>query len=136
MEVTKYECTRCGHVWIPKKEIVKCCPNCNSPYWNKPRHLKGDGRKMTTLKISEMAYKKLLSFKNFHTMKLRGITNNEVFKRMGTTPEYIGEVDTELLWKLANELDFEPEYTFTMLIVDTIDSVMNEQETGEVNYIT
>lgn len=37
MEVTKYKCERCGYVWIPRKESPKNCPNCISPYWNKPR---------------------------------------------------------------------------------------------------
>lgn len=33
-----YRCLRCGHEWIPKrKEEPRVCPNCKSPYWNKPR---------------------------------------------------------------------------------------------------
>lgn len=36
--VSGWECTRCGHKWVPK--IVrepKRCPRCKSPYWNKKR---------------------------------------------------------------------------------------------------
>ena len=46
-----YECTRCGHQWVPRgiepadpttpppepKREPKVCPSCKSPYWNKPR---------------------------------------------------------------------------------------------------
>lgn len=31
-------CTRCGHNWMPRGlTIPKFCPQCNSPYWDKPR---------------------------------------------------------------------------------------------------
>src|SRR4051812_48348200 len=30
-------CLRCGHSWQPRKPVIKWCPKCNSPYWNKPR---------------------------------------------------------------------------------------------------
>lgn len=31
-------CERCSHNWRPKgQNPPKYCPNCNSPYWNKPR---------------------------------------------------------------------------------------------------
>jgi len=34
----KLTCTRCGHVWIPRiPRKPKQCPNCRSPYWNKPK---------------------------------------------------------------------------------------------------
>jgi DNA-directed RNA polymerase subunit RPC12/RpoP len=35
--MTKLECNRCGHEWIPNVEHPKQCPECNSPYWDKPR---------------------------------------------------------------------------------------------------
>jgi len=31
------ECNRCGWVWPPRKSVVKWCPKCKSPYWNKER---------------------------------------------------------------------------------------------------
>ncbi|MDD5081758.1 MAG: hypothetical protein PHU08_00150 [Dehalococcoidales bacterium] len=35
------ECTRCGHKWLPRtQEMPRFCPDCNSPYWNKPRKVK------------------------------------------------------------------------------------------------
>jgi len=40
-EVEGYECSRCGHKWVPrtKTEIEPTiCPKCKSPYWNKPRN--------------------------------------------------------------------------------------------------
>lgn len=40
MPLPRLVCQRCGHSWIPRKEVLpKTCPNkkCNSPYWNKPR---------------------------------------------------------------------------------------------------
>jgi len=31
-------CSRCVYSWVPKgKKNPKYCPNCKSPYWNKPR---------------------------------------------------------------------------------------------------
>lgn len=36
--IRKWACLRCKHEWIPKTERPpKCCPRCNSPYWNKQR---------------------------------------------------------------------------------------------------
>ena len=31
------ECYRCGHRWIPKKEEIRRCAKCKSPYWDVPR---------------------------------------------------------------------------------------------------
>lgn len=33
----KHTCNRCHETWYSKKELPKCCNECNSPYWNKPR---------------------------------------------------------------------------------------------------
>lgn len=39
--ITMLHCLRCGKTWIPRKETLpKNCPECNSPYWNKPRRVK------------------------------------------------------------------------------------------------
>lgn len=32
---TPYECVRCGHFWLPRKEgTPKRCAKCKSPYWD------------------------------------------------------------------------------------------------------
>lgn len=33
------DCLRCGHRWVRRDlaKLPKCCPECNSPYWAKPR---------------------------------------------------------------------------------------------------
>src|SRR5918996_219519 len=39
-EVEGYECSRCGHRWIPRTKTdtePTICPKCKSPYWDKPR---------------------------------------------------------------------------------------------------
>jgi len=33
----KLKCLRCNHEWVPRREEVKRCPKCNSPYWDKPK---------------------------------------------------------------------------------------------------
>jgi DNA-directed RNA polymerase subunit RPC12/RpoP len=35
--IPEFLCLRCGHLWIPRRDIPKKCPRCNSPYWNKMR---------------------------------------------------------------------------------------------------
>jgi len=30
-------CERCGHLWFPRKDTVKVCPKCKSPYFDIPR---------------------------------------------------------------------------------------------------
>ena len=45
--VDGYKCERCSHEWIPrnKKENPRVCPECKSPYWDKPRK-KANKKKM------------------------------------------------------------------------------------------
>ena len=31
------ECTRCGNVWVSRKDNPKQCSRCKSPYWNKEK---------------------------------------------------------------------------------------------------
>ena len=38
VKLTKLECKRCGHIWIPRTpELPLVCPKCKSPYWNRER---------------------------------------------------------------------------------------------------
>ena len=37
IKLHKLRCERCGHKWIPRKEEVRICPKCKSPYWNRKR---------------------------------------------------------------------------------------------------
>lgn len=34
-----FECSRCQHRWVPLniQEPPRVCPNCKSPYWQRPR---------------------------------------------------------------------------------------------------
>ena len=36
-----YQCERCSHKWVPRERgsYPKVCPNCKSPYWDKPRKI-------------------------------------------------------------------------------------------------
>jgi hypothetical protein len=86
--------------------------------------------------MTEETYHKLLWFKNFMTIKLSGITNDVVCEKLGINPDGISKVDLKLEEELMCEMDFEPEFTMSECIDMTIDSVMVEQKTGEVNYIT
>ena len=38
-KINKYslKCLRCGKEWIPRKEDVRMCPKCKSPYFDTPR---------------------------------------------------------------------------------------------------
>ena len=38
--ITKYKCERCGHIWSPRKNDVRICPKCKSPYFDKPKKKK------------------------------------------------------------------------------------------------
>ncbi len=30
-------CKRCKHRWVPRKEDIRICPKCKSPYWDRSR---------------------------------------------------------------------------------------------------
>jgi hypothetical protein len=36
-KLPKAKCLRCDHDWIPRRPVIRACPSCNSPYWDKPR---------------------------------------------------------------------------------------------------
>ena len=40
----KLRCLRCkeGHEWTPRKDEVRICPKCKSPYWDVPRPLRDE----------------------------------------------------------------------------------------------
>ncbi len=40
VEIRKLQCKRCGHEWVPRKEDVRMCPNCRSPYFDRERKKK------------------------------------------------------------------------------------------------
>jgi predicted Zn-ribbon and HTH transcriptional regulator len=49
MKLPKYECKRCGHEWIPRKETKPVrCPKCKSPYWDKVKIVKGETQNATS----------------------------------------------------------------------------------------
>ena len=41
VKLPKLRCKQCGHKWIPRIPDPGVCPNCHSPYWNKPKRNKG-----------------------------------------------------------------------------------------------
>lgn len=40
IQLPKVICKRCGYIWIPRKEVIKMCPFCKSPYWDQERKRK------------------------------------------------------------------------------------------------
>lgn len=42
IKIEVLKCERCNHEWIPKKEEVRRCAKCKSPYWDIPKKQKGD----------------------------------------------------------------------------------------------
>lgn len=86
---------------------------------------------MKNIALTDEEYATLLEFKNFMTMKLHGVSNIEAIKLL------TGKSGTdEGIDNIRRLINYEPEYTFGDCITDTIKSVMNEQETGNVNFIT
>ena len=37
-------CKRCGHKWTPRIQSPAVCPECHSPYWNKPVRSKSSAK--------------------------------------------------------------------------------------------
>jgi len=35
--MVKLLCNRCRHEWVKRADVVKWCPKCKSPYWDKER---------------------------------------------------------------------------------------------------
>ena len=39
-KIDGWRCERCQHSWVPRlTDKPTICPNCKSPYWDKPRPL-------------------------------------------------------------------------------------------------
>jgi uncharacterized OB-fold protein len=34
IKMPELKCLRCGHIWHPRKPIVRLCPRCKSAYWD------------------------------------------------------------------------------------------------------
>ncbi|MHB1376486.1 MAG: hypothetical protein ACYCXB_03575 [Candidatus Humimicrobiaceae bacterium] len=43
LKIKKIKCLRCGHVWTPRKEEIRMCPKCKSPYFDKPKEKYNSG---------------------------------------------------------------------------------------------
>ena len=84
---------------------------------------------MKTIELTEKEYAELLAFKNFVSLKTRQVTNKAVLGQRADGTEY-------LKWQLRKKVDFEPEYRLGECMSIAIGSIMDEQKTGEVNYIT
>jgi len=41
-------CLRCGHKWIPRKEDVRMCPKCKSPYFDQAK------KKITIIEVDSI----------------------------------------------------------------------------------
>jgi hypothetical protein len=39
IQIWGFKCSRCEHAWLPREGVPdpKVCPNCKSPYWDRPR---------------------------------------------------------------------------------------------------
>ena len=46
-KVEGYECGRCNHKWIPRKEYPIVCPKCKNPYWDKIKSGRNNSKRKT-----------------------------------------------------------------------------------------
>ena len=37
IEIKKMKCLRCNYEWHPRKEEVRICPKCKSPYFDREK---------------------------------------------------------------------------------------------------
>ena len=37
IDIQTVTCKRCGHNWPPRQPMVRVCPKCKSPYWDRER---------------------------------------------------------------------------------------------------
>jgi len=43
IKLTKLKCEKCGFIWHPRKEDVRVCPKCHSPWWDQEKKEKKNG---------------------------------------------------------------------------------------------
>jgi predicted CopG family antitoxin len=92
---------------------------------------------MKTIELTDEAYANLLDFKNFWSMKLGEITNKEVLDYIEKNSDARGCIKKGLKTKFpTKKFDYEPDFTFSDLLNQWIASTLDEQQTGNVNYIT
>ena len=116
-------CLRCNLVWSPRKDKVKCCPDCKSPYWNTPRK--------TELKEIPLELQALYE----HWLKNKNITGEEVTE---LEPK---ELDSEKLFQeldsvseqLEEELETEEEGIPVELTPDELMDIWDDLNSGEEN---
>ena len=77
---------------------------------------------MKTIELTEKAYADLLELKNYISVKTREVTNKEAL--------------LDLTHCNCREVDMEQGYTFSECIEAVVGGIWEEQNTGEVNYIT
>lgn len=83
---------------------------------------------MKTINLTDDQYVILLSFKNLISIKVRQVTNPEVIR--------LRQTEKEMPDGINERLDYEPGYSLGECLEDIIGCIMEEQETGEVIYIT
>jgi len=37
LTITKLNCRRCGHRWVPTQAVIRICPRCKSKRWETKR---------------------------------------------------------------------------------------------------
>ena len=55
----KTKCGRCGHEWLRRTDHPKWCPDCNSPYWDKPRVRKKGTSKKSKKEVRDTKYEQV-----------------------------------------------------------------------------
>ena len=40
IRIKKIACTKCNHIWTPRKSDVRRCPKCQSVYFDVPKKIK------------------------------------------------------------------------------------------------
>lgn len=72
IEISISQCLRCEYSWQPRKEHVKECPKCKSPYWNKKKKHLSYEKKNELLALSEKGITTDITAKKF------GLSQNRI----------------------------------------------------------
>jgi hypothetical protein len=91
---------------------------------------------MKTIELTDEAYKAVLSMKNHMTIKLSGITNPEMMDWINKNQNENHIVKGVDKIFPQDKYDYEPDYSYSTFLMELIGSVLEEQQTGKVNYIT